>query len=259
MQSALLRTLIAVGIAVKLAVLWRCISCRLVARYVWFFGMVTLSLQSVLSLNGHLHPYLEFWTATQWPVAILEAGAAVEAFWLVAAHFRNIRGFGWILLGVMMSVAATVAAGVGLLRAHWNSPLRGALLFGQYTYLALLVITLLSVVFFWQFSGVPIRPNATRHLLALAVLFGSNFVGSFLAQASHGEWRFLSNLVILVGTVAAYSWWAIRTTSAGELLPFPKASPLSMQEFTAAEAADEQAAREISRVSAKALRKVLRP
>jgi hypothetical protein len=164
-----------------------------------------------------------------------------------------------ILLAVMVGIAATVAAGVGLLRAHWNGPLRGALLFDQYTQLGLLVITLLSVAFFWQFSDVPIRPNATLHLLALAVLFGSNFVGNFLAQASHGQWRFLPNLVIGAGTIAAFSWWAIRTTSAGELLPFPQAAPLSMQEFTAAEAADEQAAREISRASAKALRKVLRP
>jgi hypothetical protein len=259
MQSALIFFLIALGAFAKLGVLWRCISCRLVTRYAFFCGMATLSLaRSALVMNG-LHPYQEFWTATQWPMALLGAGAAVEAFWRVAAHFRNIRGFGMILLGVMVSVAATVAVGVGLLRAHWNGPLRGALLFNQYTQLGLLVITLLSLAFVWQFSGVPIRPNAIRHLLALAVLFGSYFVGNFLGQASHGEWRFLPNLVINVGTVVAYGWWAIRTTAAGERLPFPKAPPLSMKEFAAAEAKDEQAAREISRVSAKALRKVFRP
>jgi len=260
MQSALLLALNALGVAAKLGVLWRCISCRLAARHALFCAMVTLSLaRSVLALNGHLHPYLEFWTATQWPTAILEAGAALEAFWRIAAHFRNMRGFGVVLLGVIVSVAVTVSAGVGLVRAHWNGPLRGALLFGQYTQLGLLVITLLSVAFFWQASGVPIRPNAVRQLLALAILFGSSFVGNFLGQASHGQWRFLANLVIGVGTVVAYGWWAVRTTSAGERLPFSTAPPISMKEFAAAEATDEQAAREISRVSAKALRKVLRP
>src|ERR1700735_586131 len=95
MESALLLALNALGVAVKLGVLWRCVSCRIVARHALFCAMVTLSLaRSALSLNGHLHPYLEFWTATQWPMAILEAGAAVEAFWRVAADFRNMRGFG---------------------------------------------------------------------------------------------------------------------------------------------------------------------
>jgi len=260
MQSAFLFALIALGMAAKLGVIWRLVSCRLAARYAWFCGMVTLSLaRSALSLTGHAHPYLSFWTATQWPLALLAAGAAIEAFWRVAEHFRNLRGFVAILLGVMVSVAVTVAAGVGLLRAHWNGPLRGALLFDQYTQLGLLVITLLSVAFFWQFPGVPIRPNATRQLLALAILFGSYFAGNFLGQAGRGEWRFLPNLVIATGTVVAYGWWAIRTTSAGELLPFPQPRPLSMPEFAAAEATDERAAQEISRASAKALRRVLRP
>lgn len=222
MQSALIFILIALGVTAKLGVLWRSVSCRLVARYTWFCGMATLSLaRSALALNGQLHPYQEFWTATQWPMAILGAGAALEAFWRVAAHFRNTRGFGIILLSVIVSVAASVAAWVGLLRAHWNGPLRGALLFNQYTQLGLLVITLLSVAFVWQFSSVPIRPNARRDLLALAVLFGAYFVGNLLGQAGRGEWRFLPNLLINVGTVVAYSWWAIRTTSGGERLPFP--------------------------------------
>jgi hypothetical protein len=260
MQSALLYVLIAVGAVAKAGALWRCISCRLATRIPFFFGMVSLSLvRSAVSLNRHEHPYLEFWTALQWPMALLGAAAALEAFWRVAGHFRNIRGFGMILLGLMVSVAAAVAAGVGLMRAHWNGPLRGALLFDQYTQLGLLVIALLSVGFFLQFPGVPIRPNAILHLLALAVLFGSSFVGSFLGQASQGQWRFLTNFVIAGGVIVAYTWWAIRTTAAGELLPFPPAPPLSMKEFTETEAADEQATREISRESAKALRKVLRP
>jgi hypothetical protein len=259
MQSALILTLIALGIVAKVGVLWRCFS-RFFARLPLFCGMVTLSLaRSVVGLNPHPHPYQEFWAATQWPMALLGAGAALEAFWRVAAHFRSLRGFGLILLGVMVSVAATVAVGVGLLRAYWNGPLRSALLFNQYSQLGLLVLTLLSMAFVWQFSGVPIRPNTTRHLLVLAVLFGSYFAGNFLGQASHGEWRFLSNVVINVGTVVAYGWWAAWTRSDGELLPFPKEPPLSMIEFAAAEATDEQAAREIRRVSANALQKVLRP
>jgi hypothetical protein len=117
----------------------------------------------------------------------------------------------------------------------------------------------LSLAFFRQFSGVPVRPNATRHLLALAILFGSFFVGNFLGQTSHGHWRFLANLVIDTGTIAAFGWWALRTTTAGERLPFSKAPALSMEEFAAAEANEEQAARQIRRASSEALSKVLRP
>ncbi len=260
MQPALILFLMAVGSVAKIAVLWRAISSRLVRRHVLFCGMVTLSLaRSILGWNGSLHPYQEFWSVTQWPMAVMEACAALEAFWLVADHFRNIRGFGVALLGVITIVAATVAAGVGTLRTYWNGALSGAVLFNQYTYCGLLVVTLLSLAFFWQFSGVPIRPNATRHLLALAILFGSLFVGNFLAQSSHGEWRFMSNLVITAGTIAAYSWWAIRITADGERLPFPPSPPMSKDEFASAEATDEKAAREIRRASERALSKVLRP
>lgn len=260
MQPALIFTLIALGCVAKLGVLWRLVSCRLVARLPFFSAMVALSLAgSALSLTGHLHPYNEFWTATRWPMAILEAGAALEAFWRVAEHFRNMRGFGMVLLGVMCGFAIAVAVAVGALRTYWNDPLSGALLFSQSTHLGLLVLTLLSAAFFWQFSGVPIRPNATRHLLALTVLFGSLFLGYFFGQASRGQWRFLTNLSINLGSDIAYTWWAIRTTRDGERLPFSKPQPLSIDEFAAAEAADERDAREIRRASAKALSKVLRP
>jgi len=259
MQSTLIFGLIALGVVSKMAVLWRCVTVRLVRRHVLFCTMVALSMvRSALALNGQLHPYAEFWTASQWPMAILEAGAAVEAFWLVAAHFRKIRRFGMVLLGFIVCLAATVAYGVGLVRAHWNGPLRGAVLFGQYTHLGLLVVTLLSVIFFWQFRDVPVRPNASRHLLVLAALFGSYFIGNFLAQASHGQWRFLSNLVIASGTIVAYGWWALRTTAAGEVLPFAQAPPLSKSEYAAAKADDERTVHEINRVSVKALRRMLR-
>ena len=62
-----------------------------------------------------------------------------------------------------------------------------------------------------------------------------------------------------VGTVVAYGWWVVRTTSRVELLPFSPRASLSMDEVAAAEAAEQQVAREISRVSVKALRKTLRP
>jgi hypothetical protein len=191
-------------------------------------------------------------------MAILECGAALEAFWLVAQHFYKIRGFGLAVLGVMIVVAAAVAAGVGAMRPYWDGPLRGALLFNQYTYLGLLVITLLSFAFFWQFSRVPVRPNATRHLLALAILFAAFFVGNFLGQISEGQSRFQANLVIDLGTIVAYGWWAIRTTAKGENLPFSKPPALSPDEFAAAEATEEQAARDVSRASSKALSKALR-
>ena len=167
MQSTLIFSLVALGVLAKLGVLWRCFSCRLATRIPLFCCMVFLSLvRSALALNGKLHPYQDFWTATQWPMAILEGGAALEAFWRVATHFHKMRNFNLIFLGLIVSVATGVSVAVGLVRVHWNGPLRGALLFGQYTQLGLLVVALLAVAFFWQFRDVPVRPNATLHLAA---------------------------------------------------------------------------------------------
>jgi hypothetical protein len=259
MQSALLLFLIACGCAAKLVVLWKCFSYRMVGRHAWFCAFTALSfVRSSLFLNGHPHPAYEFWNAVQWPMAILQCGAALEAFWLIARHFRNIRGFGFALLGVMTIVGAAVAAGVGAMRPYWEDPLRGAILFNQYTYMGLLVITVLSLAFFWQFSGVPVPRNASRHLLVLAILFASYFFGNFLGQISKGRWPFQANLVIDVGTVVAYAWWAIGITEEGDRLPFSKAPPLSKDDFAAAEATEEKAARDVNRASSKALWKILR-
>ncbi len=64
--------------------------------------------------------------------------------------------------------------------------------------------------------------------------------------------------MIYLGVIAAYGWWAVRITEEGERPPFSKAPLLSKDEFAAAEASEEQAARNVSRESSKALSKVLR-
>jgi hypothetical protein len=258
MQSALL-ILIDLGSVVKAIVLWRFIAAGIWKRHVCFCAMVALSLaRSVITANGKLHPIEEFWRATTWPTTILQAAAAIEAFWGLARHFRGIRNFGWALLGVILIVAAAAAATLGLMKTHWNSPLRAPLLVDQYTSLWLVFTAMLSLAFFKQFPKVPVRPNAIHHLAALTALFASNFVGYSIGQLSHGELRFLTNLVIACGVLSAYTWWALKITRDGERLPFAVPSALTKQEFEAAEAAHRQSTRELKQAGSEALRRMFR-
>ncbi|SRR5258706_5850934 len=260
MQSAILFALGYVGVIVKIAVLGRCVLSRLWPGRYFFGAMVILSLaRSALSVSSdHLHPYLEFWNATQKPLVFLEAAAAIEAFWGLALHFRNIRRFALVLMSIIVVVSAGASAAVSLLRVHWNGTLSTPLLIAQYTQLGLLLTTLLCLAFFWQFQGVPIRPNAIRHLLALSALFLFFFTGNFIGNITRGQWRFMANLVMTGGAVVAFGAWALLMNRAGEALPFPSAPPMSVEEFEAAEAEDTAANRELKRASSEALRRVRR-
>jgi len=258
MQLALILTLFNAGSIAKLAVLWRSIASGALKRLPCFFAMVLVSFaRTAIAPTGKLHPYYEIWQATTWPTAILQAAAVIEAFWGLARHFRGIRNFAWALLSLILAVTAAAASVVGFMKTRWNSPLRTPLLIDQYTGLWLVLTALLSLAFFRQFRQVPVRPNAIRHMAALSLLFGANFAGYSIAQLSHGEWKFLTNLIVLSGAVCAYSWWALTINSDGELLPFPLKPPMSYDDFNAAEAQHQKTARELKQAGRSALRRLL--
>ena len=259
MQSALLLVLLNIGSVGRFATLWRCVASGVLKRHVFFCALTTLvSVGSILGARGHLHPFYEFWMATQWPIAALQAAAAIEAFWGLARHFRGIRNFGWMLLGVILSVAAVAAASVWFFRTRWDSPLRVPLLLDQYTGLWLVLTAFLSLAFFRQFPNVPVRPNAIRHLIALTILFGGNFIAYSISQLSRGQARFSTNLVIYCSAVVAYGWWVLKINRAGELLPFAPPPPMTNAEFDTAEAAHRQSARELKQAGSEALRRTFR-
>jgi hypothetical protein len=257
MQSAFLLVLIDLGSVAKIAVLWRCLTSGLFKRYICFSAMVALALaRTLIAGTGRLHPYREFWLATTWPTTILQAAATIEAFWILAGHFRGIRNFGWKLIGVIFIVSAASATTVGLLRTRWNSPLRGALLIDQYTGLCLVLTAFLSIAFFKQFPTIPVRPNAIRHLTALSLLFGSNFLGYSVLPLSH-ESTFLANLVVTTGVLIAHGWWALSMNRAGESLPF-EPPVMSDKEYDAAEIGHRRIAGELKRAGSEALKKTFR-
>jgi hypothetical protein len=259
MQSALLLVLINVGSVLRIATLWRCIASGVLKRHVFFCALtIVLCARSILAATGSLHPIYEFWMATQWPVAALQAAAAIEAFWGLASHFRGIRNFGWMLLAVILSVAAVAAASIWFFRTRWDSPLRVPLLLDQYTGLWLVLAALLSLAFFRQFPKVPVRPNAIRHLIALTILFGGNFIAYSISQLSRGQARFSTNLVIYCGAILAYSWWVLKINRAGEQLPFAPPPPRTNAEFDTVEAAHRHSARELKQAGSEALRRTFR-
>jgi hypothetical protein len=256
MQSALILTLVNLGSIAKLAVLWRCLAMGVTKRLPWFFAMVLLSLaRTAIMPTGRLHPYLEFWQATTWPMTILQAAAAIEAFWLLAGHFRGIRNFGWKLIGVILGVSAVAALAVGFLDRGWNNALRKPVLIDEYTALWMVLTAFLSIVFFAQFPNIPVRPNAVRHLKALSLLFGANLVGYSMLPISRGEWVFLTNLIVASGTVLAYGWWALKINRDGEILPFDPQPPMSNDDFDAAERQHRKASGELKRAGSEALRR----
>ncbi len=261
MQSAVLLVLIYLGLVMKVAALGRAMVSRLWPGRLFFCAMVILSLVRsavAVAAKSHVQLYFEFWNATQTPLAVLEASAAIEAFWRLALHFRNIRRFGLRLMWIIILVAASASAAVSLLRVNWNGPLSGPLLISQCTQLGLLLTTLLSLAFFRQFPNVPIRPNAIRHLLVLSTLSLFFFVGRAIGYASGGEWKFVSNFVITLGAVLAFGAWTLLMKREGESLPFEPGPPMSIAEFEAAEAADTKANQELKRASSEAIRKLRR-
>src|SRR5205823_4397600 len=83
-QSIVIYILVGLAVAAEVAVFVRLAGNRLWSGRYIFCAMLLLSLARLaFSLTGNLHPYREFWQATQRPLAGLEAGAAIEAFWVL--------------------------------------------------------------------------------------------------------------------------------------------------------------------------------
>jgi hypothetical protein len=234
-HSALIFATISAGAVGQAAAIWQVVRERLFLRHAAFFALVALTLsRAVVALAtwGHVHPYLEFWKATEWPLALAGAAAAIEAFWRLALHFRNVRGFGLVLLGAIIGVAAIAGGCVTAMNSRWDGPLRGPLMFGECVELAIMLVAILSLAFFRLVPAIPVRPNSIRHLLILASLFGSSFAGSFLLLVTRWQQVFAANLTITAGMALSYWWWALRMNRSGEVLPFalpPVASAEQME------------------------------
>lgn len=242
-QSALIFAIIFVGAVAQSAAIWRCLREGLLARHIAFVGLTTLTLsREVVDLlsRGHPYPYVQFWKATQWPIALLGACAAIEAFWRLALHFRNVRGFGSILLGGITGVAVIAALAVTAINSEWKGWLRGPIIFEECVELGLMLVAMLSLAFFRLVPSIPVRPNSIRHLLILVALFGSQFAGDFVGLVSRGQWRFTANFIITAGIAASYTVWALRMKRAGELLPFAVPPVMTAEEIAALDEWDRQ-------------------
>jgi hypothetical protein len=259
MLSALILALHNLGLVARLAALLRVLAAGLLKRLPFFFAMALLALvRGAVGATGRLHPYQEFWFATTWPTTILQAAAAIEAFWFLAGHFRGIENFGWKLLGVIMVTSAAAAITMGTIGRGWNDPLRAPLLIDQFTGLWLVLTAISALLFFSQFTRVPIRPNAITHLTALSILYGTNFTGYSIGVLSHGTMPVLTNLVVTGGVICAYAWWAIKINKKGQSLPFPAEPPMSDSEFDDADAEHRELANKLKEAGSEALKRRFR-
>jgi hypothetical protein len=257
MRSAFLKALVLLGIILRIAVIGRCTARGQLRRYGFF--CLLLSFIMVGSTVYLVRPdiYRPFWDNTRWTEAAVSAAAAIEAFWGVARHFRNIRSFGWILITLIAAISAGAAGLVGILRSSWSDSLGGALLVGQFVNIALFLTAILSVAFFRQFRKTPVRPNAILHLRVLGVLYGIVSAGYFVGRMSSGQWAFLTGFLIISSPLIAYLWWLIGMKPAGEALPF-EAPVMSAEEFEAAESVHQQNSRRLTREASEALKRIFR-
>jgi hypothetical protein len=259
MQLALMFLLIWIGIIARILVLIRYAMSGLFPVYPFFAALVLVSLARSAVAVMLVHSYARFYQVTQWPIAILEALAVIEAFWLLARHFRKMRGFGWTVLGVIAAVSWLSIGAATFLRAGWNGPLTPLILFGMYTHIALLTAALLCLAFFKQFRDVPIRPNAKRHLFVLALFFATYFLATFVAQIVTQAWQSAPNFLISSGAILAFGRWVLVMNREGERLPFDARPEMSEAEFVAAEAQYERSGIDLQRAADEAMRKSLRP
>jgi hypothetical protein len=262
MQLALINGLIRLGILLRLAVIFRCLVRHQIWQYFFFCAMlIFIAFGSALSQAQALHKislaaYRTFYFNTRWVEAACISAGAVEAFWGLARHFRNIRGFGWALIAVIVSVSAAVAAFFEIYRPEWNGDMRAPALIGQFVNVALVLTALLSVAFFRQFRTTPVRPNAILHLRVLGLLFAFSSLGYFVGQASHGELPFTASLFLTAGPVVAYIWWLIGMKPAGDILPFAP-HIMSAEEYEASEAEHKKTADRLKQAGSEALGKTL--
>jgi len=258
LQIKFLFALIYLSIGVRLAALVRAYASDLGGKHPAFIILlIVTALRSVatVALPGAL--YTKIFTASLWPVSILEALVVIEAFWILAAHFRNIRGFGWRLIGLIAVIAVLTATFVRFARSFYSGFLSVPLVLQMFTQSACIIALLLSLIFFRQFRAVPIRPNAIRHVVALGIFFALNFASAATAQLSHGKALFTTNLLASLATISAFGLWAIKMTRQGEALPFAPPPPISQEQFDAAEAEHRAAEADLKQAGDQAMRKAL--
>jgi hypothetical protein len=130
----------------KIAAVLRIVLSRLASRYPLFTLMVAFSATRsvvLLAVGGwaaRLHPYLEIWNATLGISFALEAAACLEAFWILALHFRNVKVFGTIaflffgVIGTILSYSL-----VAIWSGWWKTPLTQTAVLAQHVALALIV------------------------------------------------------------------------------------------------------------------------
>jgi hypothetical protein len=244
MQQALIIGLMILGTIAKVLSIVRIAINRMALRYPLFTLMTVLNtartvvLLTVLGIGRPLL-YAPIWQATNGMTIALQAAACVEAFWIVALHFRNIKAFGAILLFLIAAVGTVLGYSlVASWSGKWSSPFTTTMILLQRVGLVLIVIALLSRLFFRQFPTVPVKPNAVRHLGILTLLFTSFVVDGFIANGA--AWNFISNFAMALGVLIAYTWWSISMTPEGEKLPFSPPEALSVEDFETADAADRR-------------------
>ena len=255
-QSAILWGLIYVSNLVRLAALVRIVANRMVSSHFFFFGMLCLSLaRNVAFVFVSTAQVRTFFAGTAWPMTGLEIGAVVEAFWGVAKHFRRIRGFGWVLIAVILGTSGLASAAIGVLRANWEFALAGPILLGMYANVALLFAALLSFFFFRQFPSVPIRPNAVRHLLLLSLFLGAYSIAHLIGGISGVKYVFVPQLMLNLGPIVAFTWWTMIVNREGERLPFAPPSELTAEQFEASERHYREQQETLRQAGEEALRK----
>ena len=238
MQSALIVGLWIAQTVAQFAVLARLLRDSSWLRYPGFAVMATFfcarSTNALLlaAVDGNFNAYPRIWTATQGLALVLQAAACVEAFWILARHFRKTNVFGWLLLGALAVVGAAGSLALSATNPPWTGELRAWLIASQHVSIALVVVAAFALLFFRSVANdVPIAPNAIRHTIILAVLFGGGFAASFIGQVTQGQARFLANLVLLSVTAVGYAAWAWIMRVDGEQLPFPPRPPASKEEL----------------------------
>jgi hypothetical protein len=258
MQPFIVYTGAALALLARGFAFWRAIVDGLWRRYRCFFAMAAVgAMRGISTLSDHELTYRLYWFDTQWPIVLLQAAAVIEAFWILADHFRGMYHFARRLLGTILSISALAAGIVGLMKAQFISPIRGAVLVDQYVGLWLLLTAIFCAIFFRQFSEYPIRPNAIRHLKVLTLIFGLNFLANSLlliSPTSDSAWRVASFSIFAISGSLSYFWWGMAMNKAGEILPFEPPT-MSDDDYDGPEAGHKRAALDLRRAGAKAFRK----
>ncbi len=230
----------------KVCAVWRIAASRSWLRYPLFACMAVFGAARVIALLAadprKSHPYTEIFVGTLAITFALEAGACIEAFWILAFHFRNIKVFGSVVFLFFAAMGGTLSyILVAIWSGWWTSPFTQAAILAQRLGLTMIAVALLSLLLFRQFPWVPVKPNAIRHLAILAFLFGSVFASGFFVQSDRKSFFFLANLSANVGNVVAFGLWAWLMRPEGERLPFEPAPLMRADEIAAGDAGDRLA------------------